>query len=122
MKVGKYLKKLNIIPGFPSTILLQYLRKQITISFSVDIDLPLNDPRYLKFYTYVTFKNGKEGLEFMNLSDQSFPQDFPMQGYNQKHTRQQVNSTSFQVNQFINLGGKDKIIRMKLFIMKYHYE
>ena len=115
-------KNLNIMPGFPSTILLQYLQNQIMISFSVDIDLPLNDPRYPKFYTYITFKNGKEGLEFMNLSNQSFPQDFPMQGYNQKKTRQQVNSISFEANQFINLGGKDKIIRMKLFIMKYHYE
>jgi hypothetical protein len=115
-------KRLNIIPGFPSTILLQYLQDKIVISFSVDISLPLNDLRYPKFYTYVTFKNGKDGLEFMNLSDQSFPQDFPMQGYNQKHTRQQVNSISFEANQFIHLGGNDKIIRMKLFIMKYHYE
>jgi hypothetical protein len=115
-------KRLNIIPGFPSTILLQYLQDKIVISFSVDISLPLNDLRYPKFYTYVTFKNGKDGLEFMNLSDQSFPQDFPMQGYNQKHTRQQVNSISFEANQFIHLGGNDKIIRMKLFIIKYHYE
>ena len=74
-------KELNILPGFPSRILLKFLQKQIIISFSVDIDLPLNDPKYPKFYTYVTFKNGKSGLEFMNLSEQRFPQDFPMQGY-----------------------------------------
>ena len=115
-------KSLNIIPGFPSNILLQYLQNKIIISFSVDISLPLNDPRYPKFFTYVTFKNGKDGLEFMNLSDQSFPQDFPMQGVIQKKTRQQVNSFSFESNQFIHLGGNDKIIRMKLFIIKYHYE
>ena len=101
---------------------MQYLQNKIVISFSVDISLPLNDPRYPKFYTYVTFKNGKDGLEFMNLSDQSFPQDFPIQGYIQKKTRQQVNSFSFESNQFIHLGGNDKIIRMKLFIIKYHYE
>jgi hypothetical protein len=115
-------QSLNIIPGFPSTILLKYLQYKIVISFSIDISLPLNDPRYPKFYTYVTFKNGKDGLEFMNLSDQSFPQDFPMQGNIQKKTRQQVNSISFESNQFIHLGGNDKIIRMKLFIIKYHYE
>ena len=117
-----YRKDLNLIPGFPSTILLQYLQDQIIISFSVDIDLPLNDPRYPKFYTYITFKNGKEGMEFMNLSNQQFPQDFPLRGNNQKQTRQQINTTSFPSTQFISLGGNDKVIKMKLFIMKYHYE
>ena len=115
-------KNLNIMPGFPSTILLQYLQNQIMISFSVDIDLPLNDPRYPKFYTYITFKNGKEGLEFMNLSNQSFPQDFPLQGSIPRQTRQQVNSFSFDPTQLIRLGENNKIIKMKIFVIKYYYE
>jgi len=115
-------KRLNFIPGFPSTILLKYLQNKIFISFSVDIGLSLDDPRYPKFFTYVTFKNGKDGFDFMNLSNQSFPQDFPNQGGNPRQIRQQINSFSFDATQFINLGGNDKIIKMKIYIIKYHYE
>ena len=111
-------KKLNIIPGFPSNILFQYLDNQINISFSVDIDLPKNDPRYPKFYSYVVFRNGKDGLEFMNLSNQ----DFPNQENNPGQIRQQVNKISFKATKFIRLGGDDKRIKMKLFIIKCHYE
>ena len=115
-------KRLNIMPGFPSIILLQYLQYKIVISFSVDISLPLNDPRYPKFNSYITFKNGQDGLEFRNLSNQSFPQDFPVQGSNPRQTRQQVNTDSFDATKFIQLFGNDKKVKMKLFIIKYHYE
>ena len=115
-------KSLNIIPGFPSTIFLQYLQNKIVISYSVDISLSLNDPRYPKFFIYVIFKKGKDGLEFMNLSNQSFPQDFYIQGNNHRQIAQQVNSFSYDATQFINLGGNDKIIKMKIYIIKYHYE
>ena len=111
-------KKLNIIPGFPSNILYQYLDNQIIISFSVDITLPLNDPKYPKFYTYMIFKNGKDGLEIMTLSNQ----DVPNQEKNPGQIRQQVNKISFDATKFINLGGDDKRIKMKLFIIKYHQE
>ena len=115
-------KRLNIIQGFHSNILLQYLQNKIVISFSVDIALPLNDPRYPRFFSYITFKNSKDGFLFRNLSNQSFPQDFPMQGSNPKKIRQQINSDSFEVTQFIHLFGDDKKVKMKLFIIKYHYE
>jgi hypothetical protein len=115
-------KRLNIMPGFPSNILLQYLQYKIVISFSVDIFLPLNDPRYPKFHSYITFKNGKDELEFRNLSNQSFPQDFPVQGSNLRQIRQQVNTDSFDATKFIQLFGDDKKVKMKLFIIKYHYE
>ena len=111
-------KRLNIMPGFPSNILLQYLQYKIVISFSVDISLPLNDPRYPKFNSYITFKNGKNGLEFRNLSNQ----DFPVQGSNTRQIRQQVNTDSFDATKFIQLFGNDKKVKMKLFIIKYHYE
>jgi hypothetical protein len=115
-------KNLNIIPGFPSTIFLQYLQNKIVISYSVDISLSLNDPRYPKFFTYVIFKKGKDGLEFLNLSNQSFPQDFPIKGNNPRQIMQQVNSFSYDATQFINLNGNDKIIKMKILVIKYHYE
>ena len=115
-------KRLNIIPGFPSTILLKYLQNKIFISLSVDIGLNLNDPRYPKFFTYITFKYGKDNLDVMNLSNQSFPQTFPIQRGIQGQIRQQINSFSFDAKQFINLGGNDKTIKMKLFVIKYHYE
>ena len=106
------------MPGFPSNILLKYLQYKIVISFSVDIALPLNDPRYPKFNSYITFKNGKDGLEFRNLSNQ----DFPVQGSNTRQIRQQVNTDSFDATKFIQLFGDDKKVKMKLFIIKYHYE
>ena len=115
-------KRLNIIPGFPSTILLKYLQNKIFISFSVDIALSLNDPKYPKFFTYVTFKSGKDRFEFINLSNQSFPQDYPLQGSNQRQIRQQMNSFSFEPTQLISLGENGKIIKMKIFVIKYFYE
>ena len=115
-------KSLNIIPGFPSIILLKYLQNKIFISFSVDISLSLNDPKYPKFFTYAIFKSGKDRFEFINLSNQSFPQDFPLQGSNPRQTRQQVNSFSFDPTQLIRLGENNKIIKMKIFVIKYYYE
>ena len=114
---------LDFIPGFPSNFLLQYLGGQIVFSFSVDIDLPLNDPKYPKFYTYITLRNKKYGLEFYNLSNQSFPQDFPIQEKrNGSKVRHQINSNEFNAQQFIYLAGEDKKIRIKLYVIKAHYE
>ena len=88
----------------------------------MDISLSLNDPKYPKFFTYAIFKSGKDRFEFINLSNQSFPQDFPLQGSNPRQTRQQVNSFSFDPTQLIRLGENNKIIKMKIFVIKYYYE
>ena len=116
-------KKLNFIPGFPSTILLKYLQNQVFISFSVDINFPLNAFNYPKFYTYITFKNKNYGLDFYNLSNQSFPQDFIQQrGNNERMIRQQINSFGINAQSFVNMFGNDKKIKMKIFIIKTHYD
>ena len=121
LEIANY--NLKIIPGFPSKLIMKYLQKQIYISFCVDIDLPLNVVNYPKFYTYVTIKNNKYGLEFINLSDQSFPQDLAQnEKNNNRRIRQQINSFTFDAQQFLYLGGEDKIIRMKIFIIKTYYQ
>ena len=50
-------KELNFIPGNKSKITMKYLQDQVYISFSIDINLPLNSPEFPKFYTYITLKN-----------------------------------------------------------------
>ena len=68
-------------------------------------------------------RNKKYGLEFYNLSNQSFPQDFPIQEKrNGSKVRHQINSNEFNAQQFIYLAGEDKKIRIKLYVIKTHYE
>ena len=116
--------KIDIMRGFPSRLVLQYIGQQVYISFCVDIDLPLNAIDYPKFYTYITIRNQKYGLEFINLSNQSFPQDFAQQQQNNnvRRIRQQINAFEFDAQQFLYLGGEDKIIRMKVYIIKTYYQ
>ena len=115
---------INIIPGFPSRLVLKYLQNKIYISFSIDINLPLNAEDYPIFYSYITIKNNKYGLEFLNLSNQVLPQSFVQQGnqYQDGRIRQQVNSTDLNVRQFLYLGEDEKIIRMKVYIIKIYYK
>ena len=117
-------KKLDLIPNFPSRLIMKYLQNQIYISFCVDINLPLNSPNYPKFYTYIIFRNKEYGLEFGNLSNQSFPQDFVQQGGDNNVTkiRQQINGIEFEANQFLSLAGQDKKIRMKIYVIKTYYQ
>jgi hypothetical protein len=117
-------KELDVIPGHLSKLIMKYLQNQIYISFCINIDLPLNAPNYPKFYTYITLRNQNYKLEFTNLSQQSFPQDYGQQGLLNENSRirQQINSVEFDAEQFLNLAGKDKKIRMKLYIIKTFYE
>ena len=116
--------KLNIMPNFPSRLIMSYLQEQVYISFCVDINLPLNAPNYPKFYSYIIFRNKEYGCEFGNLSNQSFPQDFAQQGRenNIRKVRQQINGINFEANQFLSLAGQDKKIRMKIYVIKTYYQ
>lgn len=107
--------KLDIIPNYPSRLIMQYLQGKIIISFCVDIDAPLNAPNYPKFYSYIVFKNLEYGAQLLNLPSQSLIQE-----NRDKFGRimKQINSTEFDAHQFLVLGGNDKIIRLKLFIIK----
>ena len=116
--------KLNIMPNFPSRLIMNYLQEQVYISFCVDINLPLNAPNYPKFYSYIIFRNKEYGCEFTNLSNQSFPQDYAQQGRdnNIRKVRQQTNCMNFEANQFLSLAGQDKKIRMKIYVIKIYYQ
>lgn len=117
-------QQINIIPDFPSRLLLKYLQNKIFISFSIDINLPLNAEDYPIFYTYITIKNNKYGIEFLNLSNQVLPQSFVQQGNQNQggRIRQQVNSSDLNARQFLYLGGDEKTIRMKIYIIKIYYK
>ena len=117
-------KNINIIPEFPGRIIIKYLQNKIYISFSIDINMPLNSRNYPKFYTYITLKNQKYGLEFSGLSDQLFPQDAPNRNQNNEigRIRQQINSTEIDAKQFLFLAEMDNKIKMKLFITKAYFK
>ena len=114
-------QKLNIIPNNLCKLNITYLQNQVYISLSIDINLPLNSPEYPKFYSYVILRNQKYGLEFRNLSNQVFPQDF-IRGNSGKSLAQQINNIDFDFQQFIYLSGEEKIIKMKIFITKVYFK
>ena len=120
LEIANY--KIDVMRKNPSRLVMQYLEGKIYISFCIDIDLPLNAINYPKFYTYVTMRNQKYGLEFINLSDQSFPQDFPQENKYNNKARQQINAFQFDAQQFLFLAGEEKIIRMKIYIIKTFYQ
>ena len=117
-------KRLNAIPSFPSTLIIKYLQNQIYISYCININLALNDPSYPKFYSYITLKNKQYGLEYVNLSDQSFPQDYGLSGQNNNEivNRQQVNSKQMDSKQFLSLANDKNEIHIKIFIIKTYYK
>ena len=106
--------KIDIIPNYPSTLIMRYLQGQIYISLCVDIDAPLNTFTYPKFYSYIIFKNLKYGAQLVNLNQSLFQENRGNFG----RIRQQINSTQFDANQFVFLGGDDKKVRLKLYIIK----
>ena len=112
---------INNIPGFPCKLIVQYLQNKAIISFSVEINLPLNAPDYPRFYNYIGVRNQKYGLEFTNLSEQNFLQNNE-QGNQSRRIRNQVNSKEIDAEQFISLAGDDKIIRMKVYTTKLYFK
>ena len=114
-------KNINIIPNTKSKLVLTYLQNQVYISLSIDINLPLNSPEYPKYYSYVIIRNQKYGLEFSNLSNQAFPQEM-MKGNPGNSMAQQINNINFDFQQFIYLAGEEKVIKMKLFILKVFFK
>ena len=107
--------KLNIIPNYPSKLIMNYLQGKVYISFCVDIDEPLNAPTYPKFHSYIIFKNLRYGSQLLNLQNQSLIQENKDRN---RRFRQQINSNDFDAQQFLVLGGNDKKVRLKLFITK----
>jgi hypothetical protein len=115
-------EKINIIPNNQCKLNITYLQNQVYVSLSIDINLPLNSPEYPKFYSYVILRNQKYGLEFSNLSNQVFPQDFINRGNSGKSLAQQINNINFDFQQFIYLSGEEKIIKMKIFVTKVYFK
>ena len=109
-------KKLNIIPGFPSRLIIQSLGSQIHTSFSIDIDLPLNDPNYPKFYSYIIVKNDKYGQDFANLTEQSLILEHIQKKNKKREIRRQINSIEFDGINISFLYAKK--CQIKLFIIK----
>ena len=107
--------KLNIIPNYPSKLIMNYLQGKVYISCCVDIDEPLNAPTYPKFHSYIIFKNLRYGSQLLNLQNQSLIQENKDRN---RRFRQQINSNDFDAQQFLVLGGNDKKVRLKLFITK----
>ena len=115
--------KTNMIRGFPSVLILKYLQKKVIISFSIEMNYALNATDVPKFYNYITIKNQKYGLEFINLSNQIIPQNYSQQEQrNRTRKRNQINSNEIDAEQFIHLAGEEKKIRMKVYATKVYFK
>ena len=106
--------KIDIIPYTKSRLIMRYFENNIFISFCVDVDLPLNAPGYPQFNTFIIFKQKKGELAPIALSDKSFQV--------QDNQKQQINSIAFDLDQFMNLAGEEKIIKVKLIIVKNYFK
>ena len=116
-------KNIDIIPNFPSRLVMQFLQNKVHINYCVDIDLPLNAINYPKFYNYIIFKNKdfvNKSLEFINLSNQAYLQK--QNENNHKRISQQINSNEIDAQKFLILSGEEKIIRIKVYIIKIYYQ
>jgi len=109
-----YNQQLNFIPNNQSNINLKYLKNKIYISFSMDINLPLSDPKYPKFYDYITFNNKNYGLEYISFSNNNYK--------NSIKGKQQFKFIKLDIQQFFYLAGDNKKIRMKIYIAKDNHE
>ncbi len=108
-------KKFNFIHKFPSNLIIQYLENKINLSFSIDIDLPLNDPNYPRFYSYMIFDSEKYGQDFTNLNNQDYPQIIK-KGNKKNRLSQQINGLDIDfplVSPFYREKVKMKIIVIK---------
>ena len=112
---------LNFIPNNNSLLVIKYLQNKVFVSFAIDINLPLNSVEFPKFYCYVTIQNQKYGLEFNNLLNEDFPQDVNRQGPVRRNF-QQIKTNEFDYGQMMFMSGNDKIIKMKIFVMKVYYK
>ena len=87
-------QKIDIGPDNESRLIMKYLRGNIYISFCVDIELPLNAPKYPQFNAFIIFRKKNNDLETIVLSDKKVElQDIK---------RQQINSNAFDLEQFMN--------------------
>ena len=111
----------NFIPNHKSLLVMKYLQNKVYVSFAIDINLPLNAVEFPKFYCYVTIQNQKYGLDFENLLSQSFPQDNFRPNIGTRNF-QQINSNEFDYGQMMFMSGNEKIIKMKIFVMKVYYK
>ena len=109
-------QNINFIPDFPCRIIMKYLQNKVYISLCIDIKAPLNQIEKPKFFTYISFKNKKYGLEFSNLSEQNFPQNI------NQGNRQQTNCIDMDADQFLYLVEDDNIIKLKIYATMIHYK
>ena len=80
----------------------------------MDINLPLNDPKYPKFYSYITLNNKNYGLEYISLSNKNFK--------NSRNVGKQIKFAKLDPQQFLYLAREDQKFRMKIYIAKSHCE
>ena len=112
-------QNINFIPGFPCRIVMKFLQKKVYISLLIDINVPLNQMETPKFFTYISFKNKKYGLEFSNLSEQNFPQNMMNQI---NRNRQQMNTVDMEAEQFLYLVEDNGKIKLKIYATMVHYK
>ena len=114
-------KNINFIPNNNSLLVIKYLQNKIYVSLAIDINAPLNSIELPKFYCFITIQNQNFGLEFNNLLNQNLSQQ--VVGANSGRANlQQINSNEFDFGQMIFMSGNDKIIKMKIYVMKVYFK
>ena len=102
-------KKLDFIKDHPCNLVLKYIVDQIMFTLAITIGRKVkNNPI---FYSCIIMRNKKYGSEFVNLSEQI-----------DNSNREQVNTIGFPLQQFFSLRNEQNMIKLKIFVIKTHYE
>ena len=102
-------KKLDFIKDHPCNLVLKYIVDQIMFTLAITIGRKVkNNPI---FYSCIIMRNKKYGSEFVNLSEQI-----------DNSNREQVNTIGFPLQQFFSLKNEQNMIKLKIFVIKTHYE
>ena len=112
---------IKLIDNTRSILVIKYLQKKVFISFSIDINAPLNSVELPKYYCFVTIKNQNYGLEFNNLLNQNVSNDV-VRVNSGRANLQQINSNEFDFDQLMFMCGNDKIIKMQIYVMKIYFK
>ena len=113
--------EINIIPNYKCRLNMKHQHGNVRISFFVYIWDDINSPSYPNFHAYITFKNQKYGLEFINLYENSTIKK--SNNSNIGNTiNEQISFIDLNDKQFLFLCDEQNKIYFKVYITKSFYK
>ena len=110
----------NIVPNHTAKLVIKYAQNKAEISLTIKVTEPVNSHNYPTFNSYIIFKCNKYGLEFINLIVSNF--DLVLGQSNIINNKEQILSSSIEIDKFKYLAEDDNKIHSKIYIIKSYYK